>query len=96
MNNLTARKSRGVARYGEQFDPSGLDATHWTIRQAYESGERVEVTTTYANGKTWVRRGRVGVTTGWRPVFILLPRVTSSGSSDVLGPDTIVTARVYL
>lgn len=41
------------------------------------------------------RTGRVGVTGGWNPVFILLPRRDSVGSSDTLGPrDKVVGVRV--
>jgi len=47
------------------------------------SGERVEVRFHYGE-TTELRRGYVGKTTGWRPVFILLARIDSTGSSDVI------------
>jgi hypothetical protein len=47
-------------------------------------GPRVEVKTVYDNGTQWVRRGYVGCSSGHNPVFLLLPRCDSSGSSDVL------------
>jgi hypothetical protein len=53
----------------------------------YYAGPRVEVRTTYSDGTTHTRRGRVGITTGHTPVFLLLPRRDSRASSDVLGPN---------
>lgn len=50
----------------------------------YLFGPRIEVRTTYPDGTTHVRRGRVGITTGHLPVFILLPRRDSRSSSDIL------------
>ena len=66
-----------------------LTACHDTILAAYRARVRVEV----MNLRTGhVRRGVVGITTGWRPVFLLIARATSLGSTDVLGPDDVVTS----
>lgn len=62
--------------YVDRFDESGLAPQ---FIEHYNTGYRIEVTTTYPNGETYVRRGRVGVTTGWRPAFLLL------------GPNDVVT-----
>lgn len=58
----------------------------------YESGDRIKVRTTYPSGETWERTGTVGKTTGWKPAYLLMPRVTSSGSSDVLSARDVVVA----
>jgi hypothetical protein len=50
----------------------------------YYNGPRVEVRTTYPDGTTHTRRGRIGITAGHHPVFILLPRRDSRFSSDTL------------
>lgn len=76
-------------QYGKQFDSSDLGEQFIPY---YGTGKRIEVTTTYDNGETRVRRGTVGVTTGWKPVFLLMSRVNCSGSSDVLRKSDRVTA----
>lgn len=53
----------------------------------YFGVRRVEVTGPYG-----VRRGRIGMTTGWGPALILVPNATARGSSDVLEPEDKVTA----
>lgn len=35
-----------------------------------------------------MRTGTVGRSTGWRPVYLLMSRADSRGSSDVISPDT--------
>ena len=46
----------------------------------HESGERIRVR--FADGR--VATGTVGKSTGWRPIYLLMARVDSTGSSDVL------------
>lgn len=53
---------------------------------------RVKVETAYydENGvllATWVRTGTVGKTTGWRPAYLIMARVDSVGSSDLVSLD---------
>lgn len=69
--------------HGDKFTDAGL-ATQF---HPYYAGPRIEVRTTYSDGTTHTRRGRVGITTGHAPVFLLLPRRDSRSSSDVLHPD---------
>ncbi len=70
-------------QYGNLFD--SRDLAHQFVPY-FESGERIEVRSPWGT-----RRGRVGVTTGWKPVFILLARRNARGSSDVLtSSDTVV------
>lgn len=75
--------ARGKARHGDQFDDSGLAPQ---FRRYYESGQRIRV-----QSGDFVRTGTVGVTTGWRPAFLLMHRSNASGSWDVLGPNDVVT-----
>jgi len=56
------------------------------FRDAFISRQRVEVA-----GRFGTRRGYVGITTGWRPAFILLHNSISVSSGDVLGPDDKIT-----
>lgn len=88
----SARLARGKQQHGDKFDPSELEVAHPTIREAFESGLRVRVRTTYSNGETFERTGKVSTTTGWRPAYILMHRSNASGSWDVLGPRDEVVA----
>ena len=73
---------------GHELDESNL-APQFT--EFYTSGQRIEVTNLKYD---MVRRGYVGKTTGWRPVYILLNNTRSMGSGDVLGEDDKVTKRL--
>jgi len=65
----------GKAReYGEKFDSSELDKQFISY---FESGERIKVKFSCGDLKT----GTVGITTGWKPVFILMLTKRSIGSS---------------
>lgn len=81
-------EARARARHPEaDVSMDALTDCHDTILAAYKARMRVEV----MNLRTGhVRRGVVGITTGWRPAFLLIARATSRGSSDVLGPDDVV------
>lgn len=73
---------------GHELDESDLAPA---FTEFYKSGQRIEVThTVYGD----VRRGYVGKTTGWKPVYILLNNTRSMGSGDVLGKDDKVTKRL--
>ena len=78
----------------------GLEKTHGknlntadlflTMRHYYLTDERIivaRVDREAPEGKRtaeYVRRGRVGMTTGYKPAFLLMHRTTDIGSSDVL------------
>ena len=49
----------------------------------FESGQRIEVKFIWGD-KIELKRGTVGVTTGWKPVFLLMKNSRSIGSSDIL------------
>lgn len=60
------------------FDASNLDQR---FVQFYNNGERIKVQYTHCD-ETFT--GTVGVTTGWKPVFILIHSSRSMGSSIIL------------
>lgn len=71
-------------QYGEEFNPSDLSEK---FKQYYGTGERIKVKFSYGEIKT----GTVGVTTGIKPVFLLMLRKDSRGSSYTLSDeDTIL------
>lgn len=74
---------RAKNAHGEKFDDSELSKQYVL---PFENGNRIEVG--FSDGI--VKRGRVGVTTGWRPVFILLLTVRSIGSSYILSDETYI------
>jgi hypothetical protein len=86
--NLVTRKRN---EYGAKFDTSNLASKF--IRY-YESGQRVIVKMSYGE----VERGYVGVTTGWKPVFLLVHRRSDYGSSTTLSDkdEIIGTVNKYL
>jgi hypothetical protein len=63
--------------FGEKFDESGLSSK---FAPFYRSGRRVEMK--FVDGE--VKRGAVGVTTGWKPCFLLMLTKRSTGSSYTL------------
>lgn len=73
------------AELGDKFDPSEL-AEKWV--PAYCTGERVRVRFPWGEVKT----GTVGVTTGWRPVFLLILTSRSRGSSLILDNSVVFTS----
>jgi len=78
--------------YGSMFDPSQLVTT---FVPHFESGQRIIVVTEWDDGqKSDERRGYVGITTGWRPAFLLVNNTRSMGSSDVLGPNDRIVGTV--
>lgn len=71
------------SQYGSKFDCSELAAVSPEIREAYNSHHRIRIQ--FPDNST--ADGYVGLTTGWRPAFILLYNKRSIGSSIVLGPN---------
>jgi hypothetical protein len=70
---------RKQSQWGEEFDPTDLNLQFVPY---FESGKRIEVDFGYE-----IKRGTVGVTTGWKPTFILLLTKRSIGSAYTLGKD---------
>lgn len=79
MNRYSDLINRAKAQHGEQFDDSNINKDF--IRH-YESNARIEVEY-YGE----VIRGRIGVTTGWKPCFLLMRRKSDHGSSYTIPAD---------
>jgi hypothetical protein len=62
------------AKWGHKFSDRGLADKFIPY---YESGQRIEVDFSYGT----IKRGTVGVSTGWVPVFLLILRKDSTGSA---------------
>lgn len=71
MNDLL---TRGQQTHGIKFSPEDLSEKFVPY---YNSGQRIEVE--FPDGT--IKRGTVGVTTGWKPIFILMLTKRSRGSS---------------
>jgi hypothetical protein len=78
--------ARKTAEYGDRFDASDLAPQ---FVRYFNSQERIRVD---SHGGEHVRTGRVSVTSGWRPAFMLMHRSSDLGSSDVLGADDKIIA----
>lgn len=78
--------SRKRSEYGAQFDSSELDPRFVPY---YENGKRI-----WVNDFGHVTSGTVGVTTGWRPVFLLISSSRAMGSSTTLTKKTKILGEV--
>ena len=82
---------RGLGQWGDKWTDADLAQQFVPF---LNSGERVKVTTTYGDGEEFTRTGTIGVTGGWRPVFLLMHRSNSVGSWDTLkATDKIVAVK---
>lgn len=68
---------RAKEEHGDKFDASDLNPDFIT---AYESGERIKVDFGHEQ-----KKGTIGVTTGWKPCFLLMLTKRSIGSSYTIG-----------
>lgn len=82
-----AALARGIRAHGDKYDPAQLEGVAEAVRKYYGSDTRVILRTTYSDGSTHTRAGRIGLTTGWRPAFLLMSSTRAIGSSDVIGPE---------
>jgi hypothetical protein len=80
---LDLKREEAPREFGRVFDDSALAPQ---FIRFFETGQRIEV-----SGPSGVRRGRVGVTAGWCPCFLLMHRRSDRGSSDLLGLKDRVT-----
>lgn len=85
MRSFSEFLTRKRAEHGPSFDHTDLNLR---FVRFFESGERIRVKI-----GSEVLTGTVGVTTGWRPTFLLLLYATSAGSSTTLGPSAVILAR---
>lgn len=72
---------RGEVKYGKMFDPTDLAPR---FLRYFESGERIRVKLNSFGGI--IKTGTVGVSTGHKPVFLLMYRKTDYGSPYTLSP----------
>ena len=79
-NNFEQYLNRKRREYGEKFDAS--DLAQQFVRY-YESGQRIRVKFNYGEELT----GTIGITSGWRPAFLLMRTSRSIGSPWLLGKD---------
>ena len=77
MRSFNEMYQRKLREYGEKFDTSDLNPLFIPY---YENQQRIEVDFGYE-----VKSGRIGITTGWKPVFLLMLRRDSSSSSYTIG-----------
>lgn len=82
MRSYSEFLERKRREYGDKFDASDLDPRFIPF---YESGERIKVETI---GKPMT--GTVGVTTGWKPCFLLMRTKRSISSPWTLGPRDVI------
>jgi len=68
--------------YGNKFSAIDLDKR---FIKYFNSGQRIKVTFSYGESES----GTVGVTTGWKPVFLLIKTTRSLGSSTFLNKSII-------
>jgi len=76
MRNFKDYTTRALAKHGDKFDSSDLASQFIPY---FESQARIEVDFGYEK-----KRGRIGVTTGWKPCFLLMLTTRSIGSSYTL------------
>lgn len=86
FNDLIDRKQR---EHGAKFDRSNLAPA---FVRYFESGQRVRVHFSHGEELT----GTIGVTTGWRPCFLLMRTARSIGSPYTLSnKDHVVEVTKY-
>jgi hypothetical protein len=83
MRNFKDFIARKMDQYGKQFNPEDLNPS---FVKYFESGERITVDFGYEK-----KRGTIGVTTGWKPCFLLMARIDSRGSSYTIGKNDKVS-----
>lgn len=90
MNEWERYVERAKREHGDKLDLSEVEAVSLEIRRHFQ-GARIEVGRYVGTDEPFIRRGRVSITTGWRPALMLMSRVDSRGSSDLLtGKDVLL------
>jgi hypothetical protein len=88
-NNFNDYLNRKKIQYGGKFDPSDLGEQ---FIKYFESGERIEVNFVDSKGIPYeAKRGTIGITTGWKPIFLLMLTKRSISSSYTLRKQDFVT-----
>ena len=91
MSRYADYLARKYREFGAQFDTSDLNPA---FVAAFEHRGRITVSFKDSSGQEIERkRGTVGVTTGWKPAFLLVLTKRSLGSSHVIGQNDIEVAK---
>ena len=80
----TTYLERKRQEYGDTFDDSALDSR---FAPYFHTGTRLKIQT-----HGLILTGMIGVTTGWKPCFLLMRTARSRGSSWTLGPNDEILA----
>jgi len=93
MDKFEAYCERKTAEYGARFvRPSGSPE----LVAAFNDGGRYEVDVYGPGDVRWIKRGRIGITTGWEPAFLLMSTRRSLGSSLTLDARSVILRKVAL
>lgn len=84
MRDFNEYKRRKIQEYGSRFDDS--DLVNWAI-PFFESGKRIKV---LVYGKELT--GTIGVTTGWKPCFLLMRKRNSISSGYLINANVKLLA----
>jgi len=79
MKNYQELIKRKKIQYGSRFDDSDLNKDFILY---FENQKRIEVDFGYD-----IKRGRIGITTGWKPCFLLMLTTRSLGSSHTINKE---------
>lgn len=83
MTNYESWIRSKKVQYGKKFSDKGLNKDFIPY---FENQKRIEVGFYTKEGKQYeIKRGRIGVTTGWHPCFLLMLTTRSLGSSYCIG-----------
>jgi len=86
MNKYTETIERYTQEHGTKFDSSELAEK---FIEYFDSGKRIEVKTM---GE--LKRGTIGITTGWKPCFLLMLTKRSRGSCYILSDRDIIIKEI--
>lgn len=92
MRSFNEYVARGKREHGSRFS-SGALADKFV--RYFENGKRIEVSFRDSAGVEYARkRGTVGVTSGWVPVFLLMLRSNSMGSIWALSDRDVILREI--
>ena len=81
MDRYSDFVARKFQQYGDKFSGESLAAQ---FIPAFNNGDRFRVLVDFGYEDEKPVWGYVGVTTGWKPVFLLIRRRGQNGSSEIL------------
>ena len=92
MSRYVETLNRKVREHGDKFSDKGLNPA---FVDAFNKGQdyRVRVIMFPGAKPIW---GFIGMTTGWVPSFLLMRRRGQHGSSDVIGPNSVIVGEKWM